>query len=64
MEVDTNPFRYTFYFSTFTMISLIDSNSICNPRVAMTEANTTIPCKPKVIKMNDSFKTKYVLCEK
>jgi len=45
VEVDTNPFRYIFYFSTFTMISLIDSNSICNPRVAMTEANTTIPCK-------------------
>jgi len=26
------------------MISLPDSNNICNPRVAITDANTTIPC--------------------
>ena len=27
------------------MISLPDSNNICNPRVTMTDANTTIPCQ-------------------
>ena len=27
------------------MTSLADSNNICKPRVAMTDANTTIPCE-------------------
>ena len=30
---------------TFAMICRPDSNNICNPRVAITDAKTTMPCK-------------------
>lgn len=41
-----------FYIYTFVMISLADSNNICNPRVAMTDANTTMPCQNNLHALN------------
>jgi hypothetical protein len=46
--------------STLVTSSLPDSNNICNPRVAITDAKITIPCKKKStesVKKHRKYKT-------